>query len=191
MSNSKDLSILQAENEKVNRVLAERAHKLAHAPGAERKGATVNLAVLRVGTGTYGVPLFFVDAIEHLRGLTPVPGLPPHWRGIVNLRGRLLPVLDLARHLGLVDRKRSDLAQDEETSAELVVVTHKHLSICLLVDSVAGVETVFSDDIAPPLGATSSGSSDFVSGSAPGLIAVLDVERLLTDPALTVQDEMQ
>jgi len=179
--------VMETTDTELHTILAERARKLAQAPQTERQGNTIELVILRIGPGKYGVHLSSVDAIEHLRTLTPLPGLPSFWKGVVNLRGQLLPVLDLAHFL-----KLSDSHENEEVNhAELVVITSARLSICLLVDSVEGVQTIFVDDIAPPLSATSLSGNDFVSGSAPGLVAVLDVERLLADPALVVQDGMQ
>ncbi len=191
MTNQSTATVVNADDGKFRAILAERARKLAQSPKIERKGETTELVILRVGLGKYGIPLAAVDAIEHLRSLTPVPGLPAYWTGLVNLRGRLLPVLELANYLGVVGKQEDE---DEDASAagsELVVVTSGLLTICLQVDGVEGVQTVYTDEITPALGATSINSSEIISGSIPGLIALLDVGKLLSDPALTVQNGMQ
>src|SRR5688572_24011231 len=89
------------EPNSVQSILLARARELARPPQAETRGETVELVVLALGAERYGVSSQNVQAVHALAGLTPAPGLPPFWAGLVNLRGRLVPVLNLRRYLGL------------------------------------------------------------------------------------------
>ena len=84
----------------IQRILEERAAVLARPTEAVAAGDTLELVILVVGKERYGIPIQQVHEIQALTaGLTPVPGIPPHWIGLMNLRGRLHPVLDLGHFL--------------------------------------------------------------------------------------------
>src|SRR5213596_3225996 len=87
----------------IRRVLEERARLLARAPEPASTEPTQDLLVLAVGAERYGIELRWVQEIQPLSGLTAVPGTPAFWAGVVSLRGRLHPVLDLRRYLALPD----------------------------------------------------------------------------------------
>ena len=91
----------------VQRILEARARELSREPEADARGDTVELVVLALGPERYGVAGQLVQAIHPLSGLTSVPGLPAFWAGLVNLRGRLYPVLNLRRYLGLAGDRKS------------------------------------------------------------------------------------
>lgn len=84
----------------VERVLAERARLLArplpapdHRPGAD-------VVVLVAGGERFAVDVAAVERVHPVDGVTPLPGLRSPWRGIVSVRGELLPALDLPAYLG-------------------------------------------------------------------------------------------
>ncbi|HXV64340.1 MAG TPA: chemotaxis protein CheW [Vicinamibacteria bacterium] len=62
---------------------------------------TAHLVCFRIGTETYGVDIFAVREIVKPQQITPVPGSSSHVLGIINLRGRIISVMDLAHRLGL------------------------------------------------------------------------------------------
>jgi purine-binding chemotaxis protein CheW len=113
-----------------------------------------------------------------------VPGLPGFWAGLVNLRGRLYPVLNLRRFLGLPGEAPAG-------GGQIALVLMDDMSVALWVDAVADVRQVPLDEIGPPLAeaAGEPGGARFVRGVTPGLLTVLDLEALLADPRLTVQAE--
>ncbi len=80
----------------VNRILRERAVHLARPTGSSTpQGALLELLEFRLASERYAVETRYVSEVHPLRDLTPLPGTPPFVRGIVNLRGRILPVYDL------------------------------------------------------------------------------------------------
>src|ERR1700730_12973631 len=82
-------------------ILAKRAQALAQPLLADEPADTVEMVVMVVGQERYGVDTRHVREILGLAHLAPVPGTPSFWRGIVNVRGNLYPVLDLRRYLSL------------------------------------------------------------------------------------------
>ena len=174
-----------AEHESVRRVLEERARQLARPVGDESTVETSSLLILALGTELYGVDVTLVREIRPATGVTRVPGLPIFYAGLTNVRGSLLPVLDLAKYLGL------DIAGSAEDAArKLVFVSATGISVGLLVDDVREITAIPVEDLRPAVsggGHTSEGLK-VVRNVTKDLVAVLDVETILRDPALEVED---
>ena len=165
----------------VQSILAERARGLAIASKAETVVEDMAVVVLRVGKEIYGVEMRFVNAVRPLDNVTLLPGTPAFYAGLVNLRGRIYPVLDLRRYLGLAE---SGVVE----KGKLVLVAAAGLTLCLRVDDVLGVRRIVLSEIEPLL----EGASDrrgVVTGVTPDLLSMLDLNALLADPALIVKQE--
>jgi purine-binding chemotaxis protein CheW len=170
-------------DERTRLILEERARNLARPIEKEDDGDTLSLVVVGVGSERYGLDITRLQETRALSGLTHLPNVPPFWRGLVNLRGHLVPVLDLRRYLQLPDG----------TAAEegiVVVVSGRDLAVGLLVDAVTDVRRMQLGQIKPPPAETAGTRSQVVQGVTPDLISVLDLDALLADPALSVQAEM-
>ncbi len=173
------------ESESVRRVLEERARQLARPVGDESTVEMSSLLILALGTELYGVDVSLVREIRPALGVTRVPGLPIFYAGLTNVRGSLLPVLDLAKYLGL------DVAAAIDASArKLLFVSAAGVSVGLLVDDVREITSIPVADLRPAVsggGHTSEGLK-VVRNVTKDLVAILDVETILRDPALEVED---
>lgn len=165
----------------IQQILQARARALAQVPEAEHVEQGEQFVVALLGQERYGVPLKFVQEIRHLQNVTRVPNIPTLWLGLVNLRGRLFPVLDLAQSLAVGS---SGIAEN----GRLVLVTAAGLTVGLAVDQVLGVQRVPSSDIAPLFAANTALKRELISGITPDLLSLLDAETLLSDPKLIVED---
>jgi purine-binding chemotaxis protein CheW len=162
----------------IERVLKERAEILARpADSGGRQEPTIEMLVLALGVERYGIAVHRVREVRPLGTPSVVPGLPSHWAGLINLRGALLPVLDVRRFLGVEESVFSDPPQ-------AVVVAGPTVEAALMVDAVQGVERFKASDIGP----SPNGTSSVVLGVTTDLVSVLDIDRLLTDEALIVND---
>ena len=103
--------LLDGLPEDAQRILEARARRLAQPPDAPIAGEMLELVILALGTERLGVDVRHVQEIQPLGELTPVPGVAAFWAGLINLRGRLYPVLDLRRYLGLPPRREGRLNQ--------------------------------------------------------------------------------
>ena len=169
--------------EDIQRILEERARVLSRPPEAEESAEIVPLAVLAVGGERYGVDIRHVQEIKPLAGLTPVPATPGFWRGLVNLRGSLYPVLDLRVYLGVA-------RADSDRVGTVVLLSGSGVSIGLLADSVPEIVRIPTQSIGARPSEARVGSAEVIMGMTPDLLSVIDVEALLTDPMLSVQDEI-
>lgn len=169
-------------DEPAQRILEERARALAGELLTEEPVDTVELVVLTLGSERYGVDAGRVREVRPLAELTPVPGTPAFWAGVVNVRGTLHPVLDLRRYF---DLSRAD-AGDE--AKKVVLVAAAGLAVGLMVEDASGVQRFPAGAIGPPLGGASQAVSATVRGVTEDLLAVLDTEALLADPRLVVRE---
>jgi len=170
------------EVEDITPVLEERARALARSTEEdESSGETIGMVVLAVGEERYGVEVQDVQEIEPLDKLTPIPGTPGFWSGVVNLRGSMYPVLDIERYLGLPSVELVE-------SPKVALVSRNGLSVGLLVDEVPEIRQVRVSEISPPV-ADGSSKAEVVRGVTPDMLSVLDLEALLSDPALVIEDD--
>jgi purine-binding chemotaxis protein CheW len=97
-----------------------------------------------IGEVTYGIDISFVTEIVGLQPITMLPGLPVYLKGIINLRGRIIPVMD-------VRLRFKQAPQDYNDRTCIIIVNSGGLNLGLIVDAVAEVVTIpESNRVAPP-----------------------------------------
>src|SRR5258708_11886722 len=119
---------------RIEAILEERAQVLARVPASDAARLEAELVVLALGQERYGVDILQVQTIQALSGLARLPGLPAFWAGLVNLRGRLYPVLNLRRYLALPG--------EPAEGGKVVLVMAAGVSVALWVDAVVEVRRV-------------------------------------------------
>ncbi|MBN1584549.1 MAG: chemotaxis protein CheW, partial [Anaerolineae bacterium] len=136
--------------------------------------------VFVLGQETYGVDIGIASSIIALQPITAVPGTPPFVEGVTNLRGSVLPVIDLRKRLGLPAREAT-----KETRIVLVQVNRETAG--MLVDAVTEVLRVPLSNIEPPSPIVTKGEGDdrsaFITGIAKNgeqLIILLDLEKVFS-----------
>jgi len=123
----------------------------------------------------YGVNVNQVREVKNFEGATPVPCAPNYVKGVTNLRGEVVPVIDLRKRIGLSDRKEND-------AGIMVIVQEKH-PIGVIVDSVIEVLTLQKKDIETGPESLIADRSDGVIGIAKhdkDLIVLLDIIKVLS-----------
>ncbi len=131
-----------------------------------------------VGDQTYCIDIMAVREIRGWTPATPLPHAPGFVRGVINLRGTVLPVVDLAARLGMTSK--------EPTARHaIVVVQHSDQVVGLLVDAVSNILTLQPDAIQPTPDVASEQSRNLVKGIVAvenAVISVLIVKNLLPPP---------
>ncbi len=170
--------------QEVARILRERAQALARPLEAmETLGEVMDLLVLTVAGERYGIETAHVLEAIPLQGLTPLPGAPPVLLGVVNSRGRILPVVDLRRLFGLA-------GQGVGEGSRTVVVDAAEVAFGIYADAVAGIVRVGSAHLAPPPSALGAGRQRLIRGITGEMVAVVDVEAMARDPRIVVNEEV-
>lgn len=107
-------------------------------------GEEIKVIVFTIGSEEYGVEVDKVRTIERMIPLTRVPKTPPFVKGVINLRGSIIPVIDLRGRFGL---KETDYTENTRN----IIVNVNDIEVGLIVDSASDVIDINSDMIeAPP-----------------------------------------
>lgn len=164
-------------------LLAQRAEQLARTTPSESSDEDMTLLIMQAGDERYGLEVHEAQEILVLDRITPLPGIASHWAGLINLRGRLYPILDLAAFLGLT-------SAPTKAGGRAVLVGRGDFSIGLLVASATNVIHVRRTQLGPSMSSTLGISREVIRGVTSDSVSILSVEALLSDPRLEVQDEV-
>ena len=169
--------------EEVRRVLRKRAQALAKpVEVAPTPTEVLDLLVFSVAGERYGIETVHVLEVVPLRELTPVPCTPSFVLGVVNHRGRILPVLDFGR---LFDLTGAGVTE----GGRVVAVEAGGMMFGIFADAVAGTIRVSAHEIAPPPVTLTGDRHAFIRGVTGAMVALLDLEALAKDPRITVNEE--
>jgi purine-binding chemotaxis protein CheW len=130
----------------------------------------------RIGHQLYAAPLGEVSEVLRDGELTPVPGAAPDLLGVRHLRGRIMPVLDGRRRLGLPDQPPVDAER-----VRVVMLSHAGQLVGLQVDAVGELLNIGGKEVAPPPAGRACRQDDPVTGVLSwqdGFVALLDIGRL-------------
>jgi purine-binding chemotaxis protein CheW len=163
-------------------VLRERAEILARAP-AQREPAGQRLAVIEflLAHERYAIDSAFVREVYPLKDLTALPCTPAFIRGIVNLRGEIISVVDLKTFFGLPERGLTDLNK-------IIILNDGAMELGLLVDAVVEAHAIALRDIQPPLPTLTGIRAQYLKGVTGHGMVVLDAAKILIDPKIIVAD---
>ena len=133
------------------------------------------LVVFQLGAELYGVEIARVHEIIRLQTVTRVPHAPAFVEGVINLRGKVIPVVDLRRRFGL------PLA-DHTRASRIVVIEIGDQVVGIVVDGVSEVLRVNKGTIEPPSPVVAGIESDYLHGIAKlpeRLVILLNLDRVL------------
>ena len=135
----------------------------------------LHIVGFKIGRESYGVPITSLHEIVRVPEITAVPDAPDYMEGVINLRGKIVSVLDLRKRLGetqVIPNKRN----------RILVLEHKGRLSGLIVDSASEVLKIPGTDVEPPPTEFLSGGLNCVTGLGKcrgRLIVLLDMAKLL------------
>ncbi|HZW30315.1 MAG TPA: chemotaxis protein CheW [Isosphaeraceae bacterium] len=166
--------------EQARAVLEERARALAQVPaGGPADDEALEVVTFSLASQDYAIELGSVRKIVPLGELTPVPGAPDAFAGVINLRGELLAVIDLRRLLSLSGGSRSD-------PAWVIVLGGERNEFGLLADAVGEVRTLRTLEVLVVQAAGMGPGQRSLHGVTEDGLIVLDGAVLLQDDRLVV-----
>lgn len=133
-----------------------------------------------LGGESYGIEIQYVTEIIGLQPITEVPELPEYIRGIVNLRGKIIPVMDVRLRF-----RKPFLEYNDRTC--VIVIDIREFSIGLIVDSVSEVLSIPDEEIVPPPEVGKNYSNRYIRGIGKvgnDVKLLLDCGKLLTEDNL-------
>ncbi len=149
----------------------------------------LQLITFNLGEEEYGIPIVQIQEINRLGRITRVPNTPEFIEGVTNLRGEVIPVIDLRKRFGIAPRERDDRTR-------LIIVQLAGKKTGLIVDWVNEVARLSKDQIEPPPKMLESQVDlKFISGIAKAgperMILILDVEEILSSEEKKALGELE
>lgn len=147
---------------------------------AEAADQSLQFLTFTVGKEEYGVDIMSVREIKGWSEVTRLPNSPEYMRGVMNLRGIIIPIFDL--------RTRFSMGQTDAHEKNVVIILAVgERTIGILVDTVSDILTTTSSEIKSPPSTMDGADAEFVMGLISldnRMVAVLDVEKLFTRATL-------
>lgn len=140
-----------------------------------RQGREEHVVIFRLADEFYALDIQSVQEIVRMQTITAIPGSDPWVEGITNLRGRVVPVIDL--------RRRCGVAANEHTSeTRIVVVGSANGMVGFIVDAVSEVLRIPADQVEPPNRIVSVAENTYLRGVAKldeRLVSLMDLDGVL------------
>jgi purine-binding chemotaxis protein CheW len=146
-------------------------------PQSARRTDGNQFLTFNLGDELYGVDILRVQEIKGYTAVTRIPNTPSHIKGVLNLRGTIVPIIELRTKFGMP-------TIDYTTFTVIVVVVVRDKVIGLVVDSVSDVLNIDKKDIQPPPQFGAKVDVNCINGigkSGEKLVALLDMDRLLSE----------
>ncbi len=148
--------------------------------GGERVNASAagvsQIVSFRLANEEYGVDIMRAQEIIMMGQITRVPEVPDYICGLINLRGHVIPIVDLRKRFGLS-------AKDNDEHTRIIVVNVASKTIGIVVDAVTEVLRINADQIEPPPSSVSGIDHDYIRGLVKlqeKLLILLNIERILS-----------
>jgi len=139
----------------------------------------------RIGRETFGLPISIVREIVRVPEITSVPNAPDYIEGVINLRGRIIPIVDLRKRFG-------ETSFQPDKKNRIVVVELETRAIGLIVHSASEVLRIPPSDIEEPHNVFKEGELNYITGVGKlngRLVILLDLNRILQRSELQHLDE--
>ncbi len=133
-----------------------------------------------LGEEEYGVQILRVQEIKGYTGVTRIPNTPPYVKGVLNLRGTIVPIVDLRMKFGMPQEEYSK-------TTVIIVVEVKGRVMGVIVDAVSDVMNIASKDIQPAPEFDDSVDVSFIDGIGSygdSLVTFLDIDRVLSSEGI-------
>ncbi|MCI4626369.1 MAG: chemotaxis protein CheW [Candidatus Magnetoovum sp. WYHC-5] len=137
----------------------------------------LQLVTFTLGSEEYAIDILRVQEINRMSSITMVPNSPQYVEGVINLRGKVIPVINL--------RKKFEIPEKEsDSSSRIMILEIRGATIGIIVDSVSEVLRVASNIVEPPPPMSTNIAADFIKGIAKledRLIILLDIDKLISN----------
>ena len=169
----------------IHTILKNRAIALAQEPEQKRVASEIlEVITFTLAAETYGIESAFVREVYPLKDFTPLPGVPLFIFGIINVRGQILPVIDLKKFFNLPEKGLGELNR-------VIILWNDQMEFGILADVVHGTQTIETEDIQDAPLAVSGIGEEYLKGVTKERLILLNAERLLSDKSIVVNEEVK
>lgn len=133
----------------------------------------------QVGLDSFGIELKYVNEIIQMQPVTPIPEVEHFIKGLINLRGKIIPVIDVADRFG-----KEAFAYNDRTC--VIVIGVKGIEVGLIIENIAEVVSIEEENILPP---PTVGHSSIQNKFIHGIGKIGEHVKLLLDPVKLLSDD--
>ena len=147
-----------------------------HDSDHRKDGNLLQLVTFHIGDEEFGVEILKVQEIIRMMGITRVPRAPDFVEGVINLRGKVIPIIDLRKRFGMP-------AQEHDKHTRIIVIEINSVIVGFVEDSVSEVLRIPANTVEPPPSIISGIESEYIRGVgklADRLLILLDLDSLLS-----------
>ncbi len=147
-----------------------------HESGQKKDSNLLQLVTFHIGDEEFGVEILKVQEIIRTMAITRVPKAPVFVEGVINLRGKVIPIIDLRKRFGMA-------GQEHDKHTRIIVIEINAVIIGFVVDSVSEVLRIPANTVEPPPPIISGIGSEYIRGVgklADRLLILLDLDNLLS-----------
>jgi len=142
----------------------------------KQENELLQLVTFGIGEEEFGIDILKVQEIIRTMAITKVPNSPPHVEGVINLRGKVIPVIDL--------RSRFNMDYRQHDSQTRIIVLEIHgMIVGFVVDAVSEVLRIQSSTVEPPPAVVAGVESEYIKGVGKlddRLLILLDLDKLVS-----------
>jgi len=139
------------------------------------------LVTFQLGQELYGIDIMSVDGIVRVEDVRSIPNAPLYVEGIFNLRGEIIPIINLHKRFQL---KKALMSEEDKLLSGFIIIDIDGMKLGMVIDKVSRVLTIDLDKLQPPPQMISGIGAEYIQGVVnrdDGYLIVLDIHRLF-DP---------
>lgn len=168
-----------AKEDRIKKILRMRAEKLAFLEESGEKHETTDVLVFLLGKEKYGIELKYIKEVYPFKEVTSLPFLPPFILGIINIRRKILSLIDLKILFGL--------PQEGSKNKRIIVLENGQMESALLVDRIEGIASILMEEFQFSLPTITGIKQEFLKGITLQGLIFLDGEKILNSKKLIVE----
>ncbi|MFZ3385245.1 MAG: chemotaxis protein CheW [Candidatus Methanoperedens sp.] len=165
------------------KILRARARSLAKEPEKKQEDEHIEVVEFLLANEKYGIQSSQVREIYPLKELTPVPCTPRFVAGIINVRGKILSVIDIKKFFGLPEKGNGELNK-------VIIIHGDMMEFGILADAILGTSQIPVREIQPSLPTFAGIRAQYLLGVTKEQLVVLDAQKILFDNKIVVHEEI-
>lgn len=162
-------------------ILKQRAEKTAQKMTSISHVEQLQVIVFYLGIEKYAIETLYIREVYPVKEITALPGLPAFVKGIMNVRRRILSVIDLKYFLDITTENR-------EHNTKVLILEYKAMEFAILTDGIEGIRTIPVPEIQISLPTLTGVKQEFLKGLTADQLVILDGKRLLESQHFIIQD---
>ena len=148
---------------------------------------SINLVTFKLGNKEYAIDIMQAKEIIKMEKITLIPNAPDYVEGVINLRGNIIPIVDLKKRFNLEEN-------DGEKNTGIIIVKIDDVDMGIIIDAISKVVSIATSNIQPPPPMLSGIGQKYIKGVAKledKLLVVLDLEKLIVGDDDDIEENIE